>query len=40
MDNGITDVYTTQQTEFELLNEAAQLFEEYGIKIVAGTDEI
>lgn len=40
MDRGITHVYTTHQSEFELLHQANQLFEEYGINILAGTDEI
>ncbi|WP_428330776.1 hypothetical protein [Mucilaginibacter sp.] len=36
LDKGINKVYTLTQDEFDTLNKAAQLFNEYGIEIVNG----
>ena len=40
LDNGIEMVYLFREKEIALLTEAAQLFEEYGLKINANGNEI
>lgn len=38
LDKGIDTIYALQTAEFDLLNEAALLFNEYGITIVAANE--
>lgn len=40
LDNQIAIIYALQPVEFDLLNEAALLFNEYGITILSSADEI
>lgn len=40
LDNGIDTIYALQPAEYSLLQEAEQLFNEYGITILQAGDEI
>ncbi len=40
LDNGIETIYALQAAEFDLLNEASLLFNEYGITILSSADEV